>query len=47
MSATTFSEKEMPYDILKPFGLTEEKIIDLPEHALKSIFQADVPPFYQ
>lgn len=44
MSATTFSEKEMPYDILKPFGLTEEKIIDLPEHALKSIFSGRRSP---
>ena len=38
MSETTFSEQEMPYEILQQFGLTEEMITDLPEHALKGIF---------
>lgn len=44
MSATTFSEQEMPYDILKQFGLSEEMITDLPEHALKAIYSGRRSP---
>lgn len=44
MNTTTFSEQEMPYDIFKPFCLTEEMITDLPEHALKAIYSGRRSP---
>lgn len=37
MNTNTFTEQEMPYHILKEFGLTEEMISDLPQHALLAI----------
>lgn len=37
MNRNNNSEQEIPYDILRQFGLTEEMISDLPEHVLDEI----------